>query len=472
MSKQLAISATMAVTIALSMAAQTFAGQVYTREEAIKVALENSSDVKSAEESLKKTQSAVSEGYGNAYPSIDLSAKVTRIFGLDDVKASSDMSDAMKGMAQNPDYGAPSAYDMAAAGGIDGLVSAMKAQGYRWQSSLGITATQILYAGGKVGTGIEIAKTAKLASEITLEKTKNDVRAQVDEAFNTVIFLDSSVAVTEETMELLQNAVDLATQAYQSGLGTELDVVRAQLELDGLKSGIEGLKKTQIVARNGILNIMGLPYDPEVKFTGEFRDPEKTPMPDLSMEGVKKRRKELAQLAAKEEINTKLVDIEEGSFKPTVVLVGGVEYSNKQNEFYKWDAPNWDKNINKYIALAVTMNLFNGKQTTEKVAQAKSDLRSTQILKDQAERGFRLQIESCLSTLGSARQQIDMKKRSVELAQKNYDLTDAAFKVGRETQINLLTALVSLRKAKLEYFEALKNWNSAYEALLQATGEY
>lgn len=227
MSKQLAISATMAVTIALSMAAQTFAGQVYTREEAIKVALENSSDVKSAEESLKKTQSAVSEGYGNAYPSIDLSAKVTRIFGLDDVKASSDMSDAMKGMAQNPDYGAPSAYDMAAAGGIDGLVSAMKAQGYRWQSSLGITATQILYAGGKVGTGIEIAKTAKLASEITLEKTKNDVRAQVDEAFNTVIFLDSSVAVTEETMELLQNAVDLATQAYQSGLGTELDVVRA-----------------------------------------------------------------------------------------------------------------------------------------------------------------------------------------------------------------------------------------------------
>ena len=60
--------------------------KVYTRDEAIKTAMENSSDIKSAEEDLVSANSQVDAGYGNAYPSIDLNATVTRIFGLDDVK--------------------------------------------------------------------------------------------------------------------------------------------------------------------------------------------------------------------------------------------------------------------------------------------------------------------------------------------------------------------------------------------------
>lgn len=476
MFRQKALSAALAATLALGMATQTFAGQTYTREEAIKVALENSSDVKSAEEALTKTNAQVDEGYGNAYPSIDLSATVTRIFGLKDVKKSSDLTKAAQQMAMGQDAdGHPmaNAYDQQVIGpALDGLIYGMKSQGYRWQSSIGLTATQVLYAGGKVGTGIEIAKTAKLTSEIALENTKNKVRYDVEEAFDNVIILDSSVVITEESIALLQTAVDLATQSFQSGLGKELDVVRAQLELDNLKSTLEDLKKKQVLARNAILNTMGLPFDAEVKFIGDFRNPENATMPDTAMANVLKRRKEIAQLKAAEEINSKLVDIQEGDYKPTVALVAGIQYNNNQNEFYKWDAPDWDENINKYIALSVTMNLFNGNKTKSGVAQAKSDLRTIQLQRETAERGFRLQIESCVSALENATQQIEMKKRSLELSQKNYDLTEAAYKVGRETQINYLTANNSLRQAKLAYTQAIKEWNTAYNALLQATGEY
>lgn len=476
MSRQLAISATLAATFALGMAAQTFAGQTYTREEAINVALENSSDVKSAEESLKKTNAQVDEGYGNAYPSIDLSATVTRIFGLDDVKKSTVLSDAAGLMAMGQDAnGHPlaNAFDtQVIAPAMDGLIYGMSRQGYRWQSSVGLTATQVLYAGGKVGTGIEIAKTAKLNSEIALENAKSNVRFSVEEAFDNVIILDSSVVITEESIALLETAVELATQSYKSGLGTELDMVRAQLELDNLKSTLEDLKKKQVLARNAILNTMGLPYDAEVKFVGDFRSPENASMPDTAMANVLKRRKEIAQLKAAEEINNKLVDIQKGDYKPTVALQAGIKYSNNQNEFYKWDAPDWDENINKYVALSVTMNLFNGNKTRSGVAQAKSDLRSIQLQRETAERGFRLQVESCVSNLENATQQIEMKKRSLELSQKNYDLTEAAYKVGRETQINYLTANNSLRQAKLAYTQAIKEWNTAYNALLQATGEY
>ncbi|MBO7106195.1 MAG: TolC family protein [Fibrobacter sp.] len=459
--------------IAIGLIAPSWAGTVYTREEAVKIALEKSTEIQSAQEDLVSTTSQVDGGYGLAYPSIDLNATVTRIFGLPDVDMK-DLSMANELVAKGKEMGLddPSPWDEMAFGAINGVANGMKAQGYRWQTSVGLTATQILYSGGKVGTGIDIAKSAKHVSEIALDNKKAEVRYNVENAFNQLIFMDSSIVILEESIKLTQSYVDLAVNNQKSGLGTELDVIRAQLQLDELQSTLEKTNKTRVVARNNLLLTMGLPFEADVQFQGTLRSPEeKVVIPDTSMANVKKRRKELAMLEESEKIQSKLIDLEKGDYLPTVVLVGGLKYGNNQNTIKDWNRPNWD-NINKYVALSATMNLFNGMQTREKVTQAKSSLRSTQIQKESAERGFRLQIESCVNNLNDAEQQLGIKKRSVELAQKNQILTEASYNVGKETQLNLLESTMKLRNAKLNYMEAILNWNNAYNALLQATGEY
>lgn len=480
MSRHFGISATMAATIVLSMAAQTFAGQVYTREEAIKIAMENSSEIKTAEEDLKAAQSQVDAGYGNAYPSVDLNATVTRIFGMDDVKPFTVMTDTYNqfypngsGWMQGPDGKMmPTDFDGVVASALDKSTSQALAQAYRWQSSVDLSVTQILYAAGKVGTGIEIAKTYKKLQEVALENAKSTVRYNVESSFNQLLYLDSAVAIMEASIELTQTNLDFVQQSVTSGMATEMDLIRTQLALDGIKSDLEKIKKSQVLARNALLNTMGLDYDADVKFTGEFRNPEDGhPFPDTSMANVTKRRKELVMLEASEEMLNGNIEIERGGFKPTIVAGGKIGYSNKQNEFYKWDAPKWSK-LTKAVFLNLSMNLFNGMKTQESVAQAKSKLRSTQIQKETALRGFRLQIEACANTLEDAVQQLEIQKRQVELATKNYELTEAAYKLGRETQLNLMNANISLRSTKLNYVEAILNWNNAYIALLQATGEY
>ncbi len=464
--------------IALCLAApQLVVATTYTRDEAVKIALEKSSAVKTAEEDLVSANSQVDAGYGNALPSIDLSATVTRIFGLDDVEKSTKISDAAAGMAQsNDENGHPNAnaFDTQVIGpALDGFTNQMMKQAYRWQSTVGITATQILYAQGKVGTGIEIAKTYKHIKEVNLDNAKASVRYDVNNAFDQLIYLDSALAVLNESKNMLQENVNFVEQGLKSGVITELDLIRVQLSMDQVNSKINTLEKSRILARNALLNTMGLEWETDVQFQGELRDPTQGySYPDTSMSNVKKRRKELMMLEATEEMLSKNVSIEQGGYKPTVVLVGGLKYSNNQNEFYKWDAPDWDENINKYVALNLTMNLFNGMKTKEAVVQAKSNLRNTQIQKETAERGFRVQIESCANTLEDANAQIEIAKRQIDLAQKNYDLTNDAYKLGRETQLNLLTAENTLRTAKLDYLQAVVDWNKAYNALLQATGEY
>ena len=472
MLRHLAIPTFLALTVALP----SWAGKTYTREEALNIALEKSSDVKSAEEDLKSANSQVTAGYGNAYPSIDLNATVTRIFGLDDVKQSTDLTDAATQMAQGKDAeGHPmaNAYDQQVIGpAVDGLLYGMKSQGYRWQSSVGITATQVLYAEGKVGVGIEIAKAYKRINEVNLENKKAQVRYDVNNAFDQLIYLDSAIKILYASKDLLQENLNFVEQSKNSGLATELDLIRVQLSMDQLSSNIASTEKKRVLARNALLNTMGLEWETDVNFQGDLRDPaEGYSFPDTAMANVKKRRKELVMLEETEHMKNLNVEIEQGGYKPTIVLLGGLKYANNKNKITEWDAPKWDK-LNKYVALNVSMNLFNGMKTREGVAQAKSSLRSTQIQKETAERGFRMQIESCVNTLDDANSQIEIAKRQIDLAQKNYDLTNEAYKLGRETQLNLLSAENSLRTAKLDYMSAIVEQNKAYNALLQATGEY
>ena len=458
--------------MALSIVPQLVWATTYTREEAVNIALEKSSDVKTAEEEVISANSQVESGYGNALPTVDLSATVTRIFGLDDVKNKKPVFNALNNTVSE-DGSDPSVYDYVNAGAIDGVIYGMSKQGYRWQSSVGLTATQILYAQGKVGTGIEIAKAYKHVKEVNLENTKANVRYDVENAFDQLIYLDSAIVILYQSKEMLQENLNFVEQGLKSGMQTELDLIRVQLKMDQLTSEINNTEKKRVLARNALLNTMGLEWDSDVKFQGDLRDPTTGyAYPDTTMANVKKRRKELVMLEASEEMLNKNVSIEEGGYKPTLVLVGGLKYTNNKNHFYQWDAPDWDDNINKYVALNLTMNLFNGMKTKEAVVQAKSNLRSTQIKKETAERGFRMQIESCANTLEEANSQIEIAKRQINLAQKNYDLTNDSYKLGRETQLNLLTAENDFRRAKLDYMEAIVNWNKAYNALLQATGEY
>ncbi len=450
--------------------------KVYTRDEAVQTAMENSSDIKSAEEALITASSQVESGYGNAYPTIDLNANVTRIFGLDDVKLGTPMKNAASDQYNElDDKGNPkaNAFDKnVLAPTVDGLINGMKSQGYRWQSSVGLTLTQVLYAAGKVGTAIDIAKAYKHLQEVNLENTKSKIRYEVDSLFNSMILLDSNITIKEEGIKQTQENLTIATQKFQSGSGKEIDVIRSQLDLDAQLSDLENTKKQRILARNALLNKMGLNWDADVEFIGDLRNPDANlPYPDTAMASVKQRRRELVMLDARALIKEKNIEIEEGGYKPTVALVGGLKYANNKNKITEWDAPKWDK-LNKYVAFSVTMNLFKGMQTREAVVQAKSSLRSTQIEKENAERGFRMQIETCASTLENAQNQIEIAKRRVDLAKRGYDISEAAYQIGQETQINLLDANQKLREAKLGYMKAVLDWNNAYNALLNATGEY
>ena len=195
--------------------------KVYTRDEAVKTAMENSADIKSAEEDLVKASSVVEGGYGAAYPQVDLNADIKWLLGRDDVNVGTPITDlagdsSMEANKFDKNVLAPS---------LDKMMNGMSSQLYPWQSSVSLTVSQVLYAAGQIGTGINIAKGYKLLAETQLENQKITVRYDVETAFDELIVLDSSIAITKESIKLTEAHLETAKQSYQSGMGTELDAL-------------------------------------------------------------------------------------------------------------------------------------------------------------------------------------------------------------------------------------------------------
>ena len=463
MSRKFIVLSALALGLIVPASAKT-----YTREDAIKTAMENSAEIKAAEESVIQATSQVESGYGKAYPSIDLNANVKWILGIDDVKMGTPMADA----ANDSSMGANKFDKNVVAPALDNIVNGMSAQRYPWQSSVSLTVTQILYAAGQVGTGVEIAKAYKLGAEIKLDDAKTRVRYSIDNAFNSFIVLDSSMTIIDESIKLYENNLEFVKQQFQSGLATELDLARLQLQLDGLKIDRKTLEEQHIQMKNNLLALMGVDYDSDVQFVGELRSPDSNlPYPDTAIANVIERRKDFAVLKTQEQMASKQIEIAEAGYKPTIVLNGGIVYSNYQNHFYKWDAPKWNK-LNKFIGLNLSMNLFQGFQTREGITQAKSTLRTLQIQKESTERSYRIQIENCIKALDNAERNLVVLKSNVELAERVYQMTEASYQNGMVSQLDLLSANMGLRDAKQKYLTGVMAWNVNYNALLQATGEY
>ena len=72
-----------------------FAKSAYTRDDAVRIALENSPDIKTAVQNLESAESQVTAAYGNALPTVDLSATYARTFGLNDVEKNSAISNML-----------------------------------------------------------------------------------------------------------------------------------------------------------------------------------------------------------------------------------------------------------------------------------------------------------------------------------------------------------------------------------------
>ncbi|MBI1781931.1 MAG: TolC family protein [Sphingobacteriales bacterium] len=132
---------------------------------------------------------------------------------------------------------------------------------------------------------------------------------------------------------------------------------------------------------------------------------------------------------------------------PDVTIIIG-----KKSFYQQWTG--WgtqlDRNFRQNIGLAVNVPLFNGGQVRNSIARAKLNLENLAVTKEQADNKLKQDIYQAYQAATAALQKFNANKRTVDVAQRTYDLTVKRYELGLLTTLDLITNQNNLLKAKMD----------------------
>jgi multidrug efflux system outer membrane protein len=276
-------------------------------------------------------------------------------------------------------------------------------------------------AWGRVRRSLEAARDVHQATEADLRFVRLSVEAAVALDYYSLRDNDAERAVLDSMIEELQQALDVMTNRFHSGLNSELEVKQAKTLLDQTKAQAQALDVQRSQLEHAIAVLDGRAASdfslPRAPFTGE---PPSIP-PGLPAD-LLARRPDIAETDRYVAAATAQIGVARTAYLPHLSLTGyaGFESTNTSSIF------DWQNFITSLGAAALTP-VFNGGRIRADVDQAKANYRGSLAQYEKTVLTAYQEVEDQLAALrilsGEAQSEndaVDDAKRAEEIAMNRY----------------------------------------------------
>jgi outer membrane protein len=273
----------------------------------------------------------------------------------------------------------------------------------------------------------------------------------------------ANVEASRSRVELAQALYDQAADLQKEGVGTGIDTLRANVELQNEKQRLIEAENDREASLYGLSKLLNL--DPRQKIeladSLSFFD---TPQPDVeaSMEDALSSRQEWKAIQAQE----KSAKLEKQSSQyqrlPSLRFDGNWAYlgtsSSNGIPTYQYQA-------------SVNLPLFTGGRIRAEIVKADLELQKIDQQKADLRNQIALDVKTALLNLQSARSEVQVANLGVQLAKEEVDQARDRFKAGVANNIEVISAQDSLSRANDNQIAALYRFNQARADFARAVGQ-
>jgi outer membrane protein len=334
--------------------------------------------------------------------------------------------------------------------------------------AVNLKATQTLFAGGGVQSSVKSASLSRDAAALDLQAAINTALLDVRTKFYNVLLAREKIRVQEENVHLYEHQLEDTKNQFESGTVSNFEVLRAKVYLANAQPNLIAARNDYRIAIEQLRLALGTPTSavfPDV--TGDLTV-ELTSFDQTSALGAAHaHRPELQKLdksaaAAEENVTTA-----RSTYFPAVQAFGS----------YEWNGLNFvspglgSVTANGWtVGLQSQWSIFDGKATSGKVRQARSQLEQARLSRAQEELEVDLEVRQALSTHQEAGELVTATRQTVEQAEEALRLAEARYHAGSATQLDVLTSQVSLTQAKTDALVANYNYLVAVANVRRAIG--
>ncbi len=274
---------------------------------------------------------------------------------------------------------------------------------------------------------------------------------------------DAAVKAARSRVDLAQALYDQANDLQKHGVGTGIDTLRANVELQNEKQRLLEAETQQKVALYGLARLLNLDPQREIELadTPSFYE---TPQIDASrsLEQAYETRPEMKALAAQAHIAELAKRAASESRLPTLNFLGTWGEQGLS-------APSA---IPAYVyQLTVDVPLFTGGRIRAEMAKADLELKKVDQARADLRNQIALEVKTSQAQLDAAQHEVDVANLGVNLAQEEVSQARDRFQAGVANNIEVVSAQDALARANDNQIAALYGYNQARADLSHAIGQ-
>jgi len=176
-------------------------------------------------------------------------------------------------------------------------------------------------------------------------------------------------------------------------------------------------------------------------------------------------RSELLQLNMEKQKVNNLLKITWAQYVPNFSLVAAYSY---QSDYFNLRKNNWQDFYS--VSLGMSWPIFTGLKRSAQVGEMYVLKKIMDLNVKQLGDATRLQVESGYRTISQEYENIQMGLKNVESAKEGVRIAELSYKEGMITILELNSSYNELTRAKVNYLQALYNYNIAIAELEKITG--
>ncbi len=343
--------------------------------------------------------------------------------------------------------------------------------------SVGILLSQPLWRSGIVAAGLRYARLNAASTDAAIRRQVQGTIAQVARLYFDVLLQQHLVTVYEDAAGVAGRLLRTSQTRRGAGTVSDYEVLRAEVELSTANAELLQARNTLQTSRLELLRALGVDQSSDLTLTDSLVFTAEEYDSETAVRAALEHRPDLFQAEAALHMAEANVAVVRGQYGPAVDAFVRGTYANPDPNFSSRiagsseDADSRDRWGDDWSAGAtLTLTLFDGYARRGRIRRADSKVGQAETALRDAEESARVEVIKALLDLRHAAELYESQKKNIELAREALRMLESGFRMGRNTQVEVLDAQSALTAAMGRYYHAIHSHSVARMSVRHALG--
>jgi outer membrane protein TolC len=306
------------------------------------------------------------------------------------------------------------------------------------------------------------ARTAEQAAQLSYQDILDVVTLTVGNAYLRIIEADSQIKAQEAQVQNARALYGRAVDQVQAGTAPRIDATRTEVQLHTEEYNLSIARNNFSLAKLALGRAIGLPLGQQFELADTLPYSDITPLSvDDALQIAYKSRSDLRSALGSQKAAAQTLSAAKGERYPTVAVNGdygdiGPTFGHSHGDFT--------------FQAGVKIPLFTGGRIKGDITQAEAALRQRKAEAEDVRGQIDQDVRTALLNLSAAKEQAEVAKQSVELANESLARSKDRFTSGVTDSVEVVQAEQALASANDQYITSLYNHNFAKLSLARALG--